>query len=725
MNPLRELGSAYQRQFERLQTRPPRTKRKVRDVFIPTVYWALRKIPILSLGGPKRRPRPERRCRFETLENRQLMAIAPIAPLADKSALLIPTGATPVHFFWDYRDSVFDDELGYFFVDGPDGRITKRTGNDPDGDPVLSPSGDPEYLRPGSPEYAQAALAPGNLRVVFPSGIVPDRGKLDKTIEVLGDHYIAFFVVQGTTTQAWRSANAGSKPNVWFSIGDANADGYEHFQLTSPRDPFYRSGILQYKVEDSNIALAKKRVSNNDVDLNDVVFSINIVPYATSDDYSVFNSGADYSGSPQGFNLNYAEGLLWNDYLPSNPKTKPILTHITLDDGDTWLPVLGRTRFDNLAKLHGVLTVSPNGSLDFRPDPNDPYWKTTPIDVGGDPDPIEFGYRITDRIDNATAFVTITHGFYQKGGPVDNRHTGERVYLLAGGGSSAPFDEARKKFFQQGSKGGDILLIAQGTEQKEFVNDVFDFYAGGRSRSVTSLNITTRDQANDPRLLRYVNGADTIWLGGGAQSLYQSTWVGTLLFAALMRAAASNVAVGGTSAGMAILGEAAYIDLPWDSVKSRFATLDPLSNRLKINYQGTQLPFASLSAAPGSPLHNYITDTHFSSRDRMGRLIAFAGKSHNNGLGVDEDTALFIEKKDGKWSWTVAGDGHVYLVSTSYSRTRPRFEDGSRLTFGPVDIYRLGTGTVFVKDVFQGSATYRVLVSKGTVYTTENGGSLY
>lgn len=681
---------------------------------------------IATHRGRKSKPcRHARRCGFEALERRQLMAIAPFAPLGDKAALLIPTGESRVHFFWDYRDSAFNDELGYFFVDGPDGRITQRVDNDPDGDPILDSSGKPQYIRPGTSEYAKAALDSANAQIVFASGEVPNHGKMDKMLDVLGDHFIAFFVIQEATTQVWRQATPDKKPNAWFSIGNANADNHEHFQLTSPRDNFFRPGLVQYKVEDSNIALAKRRVPNNDIDLNDVVFSINILPFANSDDYSVFNSGPEYNGAPQGFSLNHAEGLLWNDYLPSQPTVKPYVTHVTLDGGDNWLPVSWKTKFNDLPKLHGVLTVYSNGSIDFQPDVNDSYWKPTPIGVGGDPDPVEFGYRISDHIDSAEASVTITHGFYQKGGPVDNRHTGQPIYLLAGGGSSSQFADARKQFFQQGSKGGDILLIAQGTEQKEFVNEVFDFYADGRSRSVTSLNITTHDQANDYRLLKYVNGADTIWLGGGAQSIYQSTWAGTVLFAALMRAAASNVAIGGTSAGMAILGQAAYVDLPWDSVKSRFATLQPLDPRVNINYQGWRLPFAPLSAGPSSPLHNFITDTHFSSRDRMGRLIAFATKSYSQGLGVDESTAVLIERIDGKWRWTVAGDGHVYLVLPSSPWARPKYEDGLRLTSGPVAIYRLNTGMVSVKDVLHGTATYHLMVSKGTVYTTENGGSLY
>ncbi len=86
---------------------------------------------------------------------------------------------------------------------------------------------------------------------------------------------------------------------------------------------------------------------------------------------------------------------------------------------------------------------------------------------------------------------------------------------------------------------------------------------------------------------------------------------------------------------------------------------------------------------------------------------------------------MLIEKINGKWSWTIAGDGHVYLVLPSTSRVRPKFEGGLRLTYGPMDVYRLDVGTVNVKDALQSSATYHVTVSKGTVYTTENGGSLY
>jgi beta-aspartyl-peptidase (threonine type) len=268
-------------------------------------------------------------------------------------------------------------------------------------------------------------------------------------------------------------------------------------------------------------------------------------------------------------------------------------------------------------------------------------------------------------------------------------------------------------------------LIAQGTEQREFANEVFDFYANGKSRSVTSLNITTREQANDPRITKIVNGADAIWFGGGAQSFYQSVWQGTSLFGALGRAAANNVAIGGTSAGMAILGQAAYVDLPWDSVKSRFATQNPLDPRVNIAYQGCQLPFAALSAGTNAPLHNLVTDTHFSSRNRMGRLVAFAARSYTSGLGIDEETAVLMERVGNAWKWSVFGSGSAYLVTPSSNGVKPRLQDNNRMTFGPMSVYRLGPGSRNVNDILNGAPSYQITVTAGTVYTTENGGSLY
>ena len=176
---------------------------------------------------------------------------------------------------------------------------------------------------------------------------------------------------------------------------------------------------------------------------------------------------------------------------------------------------------------------------------------------------------------------------------------------------------------------------------------------------------------------------------------------------------------------MAILGEAAYVELPWDSVKSRFATLDPRDQRINIQTQGSQLPFNALSAGRDAPLNNFITDTHFSWRDRMGRLATFAAKSGKRGLGIDESTALLIERVGNNWNWSVFGEGYAYVVAPSSASVRPRYTDGGRLTYGPLNIYRIAPGASASLQSWLQAPSYRIWVNNGTVYTTENSGSLY
>ena len=77
------------------------------------------------------------------------------------------------------------------------------------------------------------------------------------------------------------------------------------------------------------------------------------------------------------------------------------------------------------------------------------------------------------------------------------------MYFLAGGGDSTSFNDGRSEFFQKGSNGKDIVLISQGIEQLEFINEVFDVYAVGKVRSVTSLNITMRAQAMERNHLHH------------------------------------------------------------------------------------------------------------------------------------------------------------------------------------------------------------------------------
>jgi len=58
--------------------------------------------------------------------------------------------------------------------------------------------------------------------------------------------------------------------------------------------------------------------------------------------------------------------------------------------------------------------------------------------------------------------------------------------------------------------------------------------------------------------------------------------------------------------------------------------------------------------------HSAIIDQHFRQRDRLGRLLAaLAYNPHPIGIGLDEDTAAFI---DGRDQLVVRGSGAITIV---------------------------------------------------------------
>jgi cyanophycinase-like exopeptidase len=100
-------------------------------------------------------------------------------------------------------------------------------------------------------------------------------------------------------------------------------------------------------------------------------------------------------------------------------------------------------------------------------------------------------------------------------------------------------------------------------------------------------------------------------------------------------------------------------------------------------------------------------------------------RNGHRGLGVDESTALLISSVGNDWKWTVFGEGNVYLVSPTSNKVAPKYQDGGRLTYNPLNVTRIAAGTTTTQAAALASPSYKIFVSQGTIYTTENGGSLY
>jgi cyanophycinase len=162
------------------------------------------------------------------------------------------------------------------------------------------------------------------------------------------------------------------------------------------------------------------------------------------------------------------------------------------------------------------------------------------------------------------------------------------------------------------------------------------------AHAATSIPFETRADADREDLLDLLEQATGIFLTGGNQLQLSTILGGTPVARAIRRLNARGVTVGGTSAGAAVLSE-----------------------HMIAFGQGGATPRAGLaSLAPGFGLTNrLVIDQHFRQRDRLGRLLSvLAFNPFALGIGLDEDTAAFIDPDD---VLHVEGAGAITIVDVS------------------------------------------------------------
>ena len=151
--------------------------------------------------------------------------------------------------------------------------------------------------------------------------------------------------------------------------------------------------------------------------------------------------------------------------------------------------------------------------------------------------------------------------------------------------------------------------------------------------------VKNKDASFDTTLHRKINQAEGIWFAGGNQWNYVNYWRGTPIDS-LINAGINNrnMVIGGTSAGMAILGEYIY-NAKNGTVTSEEALGNPYHSDVSID----SIKFLGLKY-----LDNVITDTHYSQRSREGRHVTFLARLvkdfgvNAKGIAADERTAITI-----------------------------------------------------------------------------------
>jgi cyanophycinase len=145
------------------------------------------------------------------------------------------------------------------------------------------------------------------------------------------------------------------------------------------------------------------------------------------------------------------------------------------------------------------------------------------------------------------------------------------------------------------------------------------------------LRVERREDANGEPALALLKQASGIYITGGDQGRLVRLLVGTLVMDCIRLRNADGVIVAGTSAGASILS----------------ALMMAGGTGVGSNSNGAAARKGMVDVVAGfGLLQDIIIDQHFSQRGRMGRLLSvFAGTPGLIGLGLDEDTAVLIDRE--------------------------------------------------------------------------------
>jgi cyanophycinase len=222
--------------------------------------------------------------------------------------------------------------------------------------------------------------------------------------------------------------------------------------------------------------------------------------------------------------------------------------------------------------------------------------------------------------------------------------------LLMGGGADV---DAAIRWLLQRSGGGDIVVIrASGA-------DGYNTYMYNMVpvNSVETLIIDSRAKAGLADVAQKIRNAEALFIAGGDQWNYVNYWKDTETENAINYLLNTKRApVGGTSAGLAILG-AAYFSAQNGSVLTSEALANPYNRYMTLGHNDfITAPF----------MQQTIMDSHYSQRDRQGRHITFLarmmkdwGYTKAKGIGVDEQTAVCV---DGSGNAVVYGTNNAYFL---------------------------------------------------------------
>lgn len=293
---------------------------------------------------------------------------------------------------------------------------------------------------------------------------------------------------------------------------------------------------------------------------------------------------------------------------------------------------------------------------------------------------------------------------YFTGNDVDANTSPEGGICQMGGATE---DDNAMKWFLERADGGDVLVLrASGSDG---YNDYLYTDLDVSVNSVETIVFHNANASTDAYIIDRIDKAEAIWFAGGDQWNYISYWRNTQISIAINAAISErNVVIGGTSAGMAILG-GHYFTAENGTITSNAALANPFDSRVILD----SLPFISKPI-----LSDVVTDTHYDNPERKGRHFAFMARILDatgipiKGIACDEYTAVCIDEQGlaSVFGGYPTYDDNAYFIQVTCepAEARPEIlEQGKPLTWNlnqkALRVYKVqgrssGSGTFDLND---------------------------
>ncbi|MDP4163644.1 MAG: cyanophycinase [Bacillota bacterium] len=222
---------------------------------------------------------------------------------------------------------------------------------------------------------------------------------------------------------------------------------------------------------------------------------------------------------------------------------------------------------------------------------------------------------------------------------------------------------------------GKVGILTTATEYPVEVGEEYqEVFAKLGSRDTITLDVDSREKADDKGILDSVKDLSALFITGGDQSRLTKMITGSTLHKLLLNKWRQGMVVSGTSAGASIMGKHMIVSA--------------------MTKDEDEILQVEMDKGFGF-MENLLIDQHFSQRARFDRLLgAIAGNPNLIGIGIDENTAILVEGD----RFEVLGEHQVLILDgkeSSYVEVNKSETGSEELTVSNFKLHTLTSGCHF------------------------------